>query len=193
VNRICVFCGSYSGARSDYAEAARDLADAFVRENIALVYGGGRVGLMGIVADEVIVRGGQAIGVIPRALLRRELGHPNLTAMRVVDTMHERKAMMAELSDGFIALPGGLGTLEEILEIWTWAQLGMHRKPVGFLNVAGYYSGLFEFLDHAVSESFIRPEMRRAAVVESDPDALLHCFAEYVPPAVEQWIDREET
>ncbi len=193
MNRICVFCGSYSGARAEYAEAARDLADALVREHIALVYGGGRVGLMGVLADEVLGRGGQAIGVIPRALLRREVGHAGVTAMRVVDTMHERKAMMAELSDGFIALPGGLGTLEEIFEIWTWAQLGMHRKPVGFLNVHGYYSQLFEFLDHGVSESFVRPDMRRAVIVESDPDALLRRFAEYVPPAVEQWIDREET
>lgn len=193
MQRICVFCGSYSGSRAEYAEAARDLADALVKENITLVYGGGRVGLMGIVADEVLSRGGQAIGVIPRPLLRRELGHPNLTTMRVVDTMHERKAMMAELSDGFIALPGGLGTLEEIFEIWTWAQLGMHHKPVGFLNVAAYFDSLFAFLDHAAHESFIRPELRRVAIVDSDPAALLRRFSEYVPPNVEQWIEREQT
>ncbi len=193
MNRICVFCGSYSGVRADYAEAARDLADALVRDDITLVYGGGRVGLMGVLADEMLQRGGQVIGVIPRALLRRELGHAGVTAMRVVETMHERKAMMAELSDGFIALPGGLGTLEEILEIWTWVQLGMHRKPVGFLNIAGYYDLLFEFLDHAVKESFVRPEMRRVAIVENEADALLRRIKTFVPPAVEQWIDREET
>lgn len=190
---ITVFCGSYSGARPEYAEAARDLGAALIRNGLGLVYGGGHVGLMGILADEVLRLGGSVTGVIPRPLWRREVGHPGVSDMRIVETMHERKALMADLSDGFIALPGGLGTLEEILEVWTWAQLGMHRKPVGFLDVAGYYSPLLAFLDHAAGESFIRPELRRAAIVDRDPEKLLRRFQTYIPPSVEKWIDREET
>jgi uncharacterized protein (TIGR00730 family) len=193
MQRICVFCGSYSGARPDYAEAARDLADALVHNGLGLVYGGGHVGLMGILADEMLRLHGEVIGVIPRGLWLREVGHARVADMRIVETMHERKALMAELADSFVALPGGLGTLEEIFEIWTWAQLGMHRKPVGFLDVAGYYSPLFTFLDTAVGESFIRPEMRRAVIVDRDPEMLLRRFKSYVPPAVEKWIGREET
>jgi uncharacterized protein (TIGR00730 family) len=193
VKRVCIFCGSYSGVRADYAAAARAMAAALVRNGLELVYGGGRVGLMGIVADEVLGLGGTAIGVIPRALREREVGHEGLTQLHVVETMHERKALMADLADAFVALPGGLGTLEEIFEIWTWAQLGMHEKPCGFLDVAGYYTPLAAFLDHATREGFVRPQMRGAALFDSDPEAMLQRFAAYAPPAVEKWIDRART
>jgi len=193
MQRICVFCGSNPGARDDYASAARELAAALVRENLTLVYGGGSVGLMGIVADEVLRHGGRAVGVIPRPLWQREVGHNALTEVHIVDTMHQRKQMMSDLADAFIALPGGLGTIEEVFEIWTWAQLGMHQKPVGFLNVAGYYTPLMAFLDHAVRERFIREDIRGVAMIEETPDALLQRFADYTPPQVTRWIDREKT
>ena len=185
---ICVFCGSNAGARDDYTNGARDLARTLVREKLTLVYGGGRVGLMGIVADEVLRLGGQAIGVIPRPLWEREVGHTALTEIRIVETMHERKQQMSELADAFIALPGGLGTIEEIFEVWTWAQLGMHAKPVGFLNVADYFTPLMSFLDHAVAERFIRADIRDVAMVEKTAEALLRRFASYTPPKVTQWI-----
>jgi uncharacterized protein (TIGR00730 family) len=190
---ICVFCGSNRGARAEYADAARSVAAALVRHQLTLVYGGGRVGLMGVLADEVLRLGGQVIGVIPRALWDREVGHAGLTEVRIVETMHERKATMADLADGFIALPGGLGTLEEIFEIWTWAQLGMHRKPCGFLDAGGYYAPLMQFLDRAVDEEFIRAETRQVAIVESDPERMLERFRAYEPVAVEKWIHRNET
>jgi len=192
VNRVCVFCGSNRGARQDYVHAARSLAAALVRQRLALVYGGGRVGLMGELADAMLAAGGDVIGVIPRNLLLREVGHAGLYDLRVVETMHERKMLMADLSDAFIALPGGLGTLEEVFEIWTWAQLGIHRKPVGFLDVAGYYRGLMSFLDRGVEEQFIRERHRAMAIVEGDPDVLLQRFRDYDPPVVEKWIDREK-
>jgi len=190
---VCVFCGSNPGAHDDYANAARELAAALVRDGSSLVYGGGSVGLMGILADEVLRLGGRVTGVIPRTLWEREVGHRSLTELHIVETMHQRKRLMADLSDAFIALPGGLGTLEEIFEIWTWAQLGMHEKPVGFLDVRGYYAPLLTFLDRAVEERFVREEIRRIAIVESQPEALLRRFTEYRPPAVAKWIDREET
>jgi len=190
---VCVFCGSNPGAHDDYADAARELAAALVRDGSSLVYGGGSVGLMGILADEVLRLGGRVTGVIPRTLWEREVGHRSLTELHIVETMHQRKRLMADLSDAFIALPGGLGTLEEIFEIWTWAQLGMHEKPVGFLDVRGYYAPLMTFLDGAVEERFVREEIRRIAIVESQPEALLRRFTEYRPPAVAKWIDREET
>jgi len=193
VRRVCVFCGSYSGVRADYAAAARAMAAALVRSGLELVYGGGRVGLMGIVADETLRLGGRVVGVIPQALVDREVGHDGLTEIHVVETMHERKRLMADLADAFVALPGGLGTIEEIFEIWTWAQLGMHQKPCGFLDVAGYYAPLAAFLDHATREGFVRPQMRGTAIFESDPGALLRRFAGYTPPAVEKWIDRART
>ena|SRR5437016_3793807 len=193
MKRICVFCGSNPGSRADYASAARELAAMLVGDGITLVYGGGRVGLMGEVADEVMRLGGSAIGVIPRTLWDREVGHTALTEIRIVDTMHERKAVMADLSDAFIALPGGLGTIEEIFEIWTWAQLGMHTKPIGFLDVAGYYAPLMAFLDHAVNETFIRDEIRRIAIVEESAAALLERFRSYAPPRVLKWIDSRTT
>ena len=163
------------------------------REGIGLVYGGGSVGLMGEVADEVLRAGGEAIGVIPHALWAREVGHRGLTDLRIVETMHERKATMADLSDAFIALPGGLGTLEEIFEIWTWSQLGLHAKPMGFLDVNGFWAPLMEFLDGAVSARFIREQHRDIALVDDDVERLLRRFEEWRPPKVEKWITREET
>lgn len=193
MKRIAVFCGSRPGARPAYAEAARTLAAELVRSGIGVVYGGGGIGLMGIVADEMLARGGEVIGVIPRQLMEREVGHRMVTDLRVVDSMHERKALMAELADAFIALPGGLGTFEEIFEVWTWAQLGVHRKPCGFLDVEGYYSGLMTFVDRGVEEGFIDPRIRRAAVFESDVAAMLDRFRHYEPPEVARWIARSET
>ena len=193
IHRVCVFCGSNSGSDQVYVEAARDLGRLFAREGIALVYGGGSVGLMGELADAVLSSGGEVIGVIPHALWAREVGHRGLTDIRIVDTMHERKAMMADLADAFIALPGGLGTMEEIFEIWTWAQLGLHQKPVGFLDVNGFYAPLMQFLDRAVRERFLRPEHRAIAMLDRDPEALLKKFDTWKPPRVEKWITRDET
>lgn len=193
IHRICVFCGSNAGSDPAYTAAARNLGTLFAREGVALVYGGGSVGLMGEVADSVLAAGGEAIGVIPHALWAREVGHRGLTDIRIVDTMHERKAMMADLADAFIALPGGLGTLEEIFEIWTWAQLGLHAKPVGFLDVNGFYAPLMQFLDRAVRERFLREEHRAIAIIDGDPEALLRKFDGWKPPKVEKWITREET
>jgi uncharacterized protein (TIGR00730 family) len=166
---ICVFCGSAVGVRPDYARAARDLGHALVKEGCTLVYGGGGVGLMGVLADSVLDDGGRIIGVIPRRLATIELAHPRVTQMRVVNDMHSRKALMSELSEGFVALPGGFGTLDELVEAVTWAQLGMHDKPIGLLNVAGFYDPLLEFIDHAVSQSFIR--RRHAGLLAVDDDA----------------------
>jgi uncharacterized protein (TIGR00730 family) len=170
---IAVYCGASFGANPLYADAARALAQVLVGHNIALVYGGGKVGLMGVIADEVLRLGGEATGVIPRSLVEREVGHTGLTRIFVVKDMHERKAMMAELSDGFIAMPGGMGTLEELFEMLTWSQLGIHAKPVGVLNVGGFYDGLVSFLGHLQGEGFVRPEHAGLMMVESTPDALL--------------------
>ena len=193
IRRICVFCGSNAGSEPAYADAARSLGLLFAREGIGLVYGGGSVGLMGEVADSVLSAGGEVIGVIPHALWAREVGHRGLTDLRIVETMHERKAMMADLSDAFIALPGGLGTLEEIFEIWTWAQLGLHAKPLGFLDVNGFYSPLMQFLDRAVRERFLKEPHRAIALVDEDAEGLLRKFDAWRPPRVEKWITREET
>jgi uncharacterized protein (TIGR00730 family) len=193
IRRVCVFCGSSTGSDPTFAEAARELGRLFAREGIALVYGGGSVGLMGEVADAVLSSGGEVIGVIPHALWAREVGHRGLTDLRIVDTMHERKAMMADLSDAFIALPGGLGTLEEIFEVWTWAQLGLHAKPLGFLDVNGFYTPLMDFLDRAVRARFVKEAHRAVAMVARDPEALLRRFENWEPPKVEKWITRDET
>lgn len=193
IHRICIFCGSNPGAGNGYAEAARDLGRLFAREGIGLVYGGGSVGLMGELANAVLSAGGEVIGVIPHALWAREVGHRGLTDIRIVETMHERKALMADLADGFIALPGGLGTLEEIFEVWTWAQLGLHAKPLGFLDVDGFYTPLMEFLDRSMRERFVRAEHRAIAVIERDPMALLKRFDDWRAPRVEKWITRDET
>jgi uncharacterized protein (TIGR00730 family) len=170
---IAVYCGANPGASDVYAEAARALARSMVERGIALVYGGGNVGLMGVIADEVMRLGGEATGVIPKALMEREVGHRGLTRNFVVNDMHERKAMMAALSDGFIAMPGGMGTLEELFEMLTWSQLGIHSKPVGVLNVGGFYDGLVGFIAHQQQEGFVRPQHAALMMVESDPDQLI--------------------
>jgi uncharacterized protein (TIGR00730 family) len=193
IRRICVFCGSNTGSDPLYVDAARGLGQLLAREGVALVYGGGSVGLMGEVADSVLGSGGEVIGVIPHALWAREVGHRGLTDLRIVETMHERKAMMADLADAFIALPGGLGTLEEIFEIWTWAQLGLHSKPLGFLDVNGFYAPLMQFLDRAVRERFLRDQHRAIAIIEPEAETLLKRFDTWQPPRVEKWITREET
>jgi uncharacterized protein (TIGR00730 family) len=173
MNSICVYCGSSPGASAHYADAARDLAGRMVDENIALVYGGGNVGLMGIIADEVLRLGGEATGVIPKALLDMEVGHYELTRLHVVRDMHERKSMMAELSDGFIAMPGGIGTLEELFEALTWSQLGFHDKPIGILNVDGFYNGLISFMQHLVKQKFLKPEHASLLIDAANSEALL--------------------
>jgi len=193
VKRVCVYSGSSAGARPEYTTAAERLASALVGRGIDVVFGGGNVGLMKVVADTALAQGGRAIGVIPEALMAREIGHLDLTELHIVASMHERKAMMEELSDGFIALPGGFGTIEEIVEMATWSQLGLHTKPFGLLDVAGFYEHLAAFFDHAVAEGFIRPQHREMLIVSDDPDALLDAFAVYEPPTVRKWIDRDET
>lgn len=193
MSSLCVYCGSSSGRLDAYAAAARALAGALVERGIRLVYGGASVGIMGAVADEVLRLGGEAVGVIPESLMRKELAHAGLTELHVTPSMHARKTLMAELADGFVALPGGIGTFEEIFEVWTWAQLGFHAKPCGLLNVAGYYDGLVTFLDHAAGEQFVRADQRRMLVVEANPVALLDRFASYSPPALPKWVGRDET
>ena len=173
MRRLCVFCGSSVGARAEYLVAAQTLGRALAERGVGLVYGGARVGLMGAVADAALAAGGQVIGVIPRALEQREIAHTGLSELRVVGSMHERKAVMSDLSDGFVALPGGLGTLEELFEVWTWAELGVHDKPCGALDVAGYYAPLIDFLDHGVREGFIRSAQRARLLVDDDPARLL--------------------
>lgn len=193
MKRICVFAGSSPGVRPAYSEAARKLGTALTSRQLGLVYGGGDIGLMGILADTVLANGGQVVGVIPRPLVRRELAHEGLSELRVVSSMHERKAEMAALAEAFIALPGGLGTLEELLEVWTWAQLGIHRKPCGLLNVDGYYDRLLEFLDHTVGEQFVEPKYRSMMVVEDSPEKLLDRFDSYQSPIVRRWVTDSET
>ncbi len=180
--RLCVFCGSGIGNAGAFLEEVRAVGQLLADEGIGLVYGGARVGLMGVLADAVLARGGEVIGVIPQALVQREIAHPGLTELRVVGNMHERKATMAELADGFVALPGGTGTMEEFFEAWTWGQLGLHGKPCGLLNVAGYYDALLAFIDRAIAAGFLRPHHRAMLVVESDAHALLRRFATYAPP-----------
>jgi uncharacterized protein (TIGR00730 family) len=176
LKRLCVFAGANAGARDDHRTAALALGGELARREIALVYGGASIGLMGAVADAVLRAGGEAIGVIPQALMEREIAHPRLSELRVVDSMHARKALMGELSDAFLALPGGLGTLEELFEVATWRQLGLHAKPIGLLNVRGYYDRLEAVLDHAVAEGFLETEHRRILHVDSDADTLLERF-----------------
>ena len=189
IRRLAVFCGSNPGARPDYVEAARSLGRLLAQRGIGIVYGGSNVGLMAALADAMTDEFGDIIGVIPRMLVEREVANKALTDLRIVDSMHQRKAMMAELADGFIALPGGIGTLEEFFETWTWGQLGMHAKPCGLLNVAGYFDPLLEFLDHAVAERFVRDAHRAMVVVESEPAALLSRFERYEPPRVVKWLN----
>ncbi len=194
IGRICVFCGSRPGARPEYRDLAWRLGERLAERRIGLVYGGASVGLMGAVADAHLSRGGDVIGVIPEALERKELAHPRVADLRVVGSMHERKALMAELADAFIALPGGFGTFEELFEIITWGQLGMHHKPLAVLNVAGFYDGLLGLVDHAVQEGFI-PEGHRGLILSAtDPDELLDLVLGYEPPPpVTKWIRPEQT
>ena len=180
---LAVYCGASHGANPLYTDAARLLAGALVEHNIGLVYGGGKVGLMGVIADEVLRLGGEATGVIPKALVEREVGHAGLTRLFVVKDMHERKAMMAELSEAFIAMPGGMGTLEELFEMLTWAQLGIHAKPVGLLNANGFWDGLVGFVRHQCEEGFVRPEHVGLMRVDADPDALIRSLRAAVLPA----------
>ena len=191
MRRVCVFCGSSPGRSPAYAEAARAMGRTLALRGLGLVYGGGSVGLMGIAADAALAAGGEVDGVIPDVLVRREVGHHGLTRQHVVRSMHERKAKMADLADAFVALPGGMGTLEETAEILTWAQLGLHAKPCGLLDVNGYYAPLIAFFDRAVQDGFLRPEHRAMVLVEREPAALLDRLAAYRPPAVEKWIDRK--
>ena len=193
LRRLCVYCGSKPGHRPDYAEAARALGTRLAEEGVGLVYGGASVGLMGAVAGAVLDGGGEALGVLPHGLAAKEVAHPGLTELFLVHSMHERKALMADLADGFVALPGGLGTLEEIAEVLTWSQLGIHHKPCGLLNVAGYFDGLVTYLDHAEAEGLLRPEHRALLLVAETPEALLARFRAYAPPEVPQWITRRET
>jgi len=193
MKRICVYCGSSSGARQAYIQAARALGVSLVRRGLGLVYGGSHIGLMGALADTVLAEGGEVIGVIPEPMVTREIAHTGLSDLRVVGSMHERKALMADLADAFIALPGGFGTLEEFCEIATWVQLGLHRKPCGLLNVEGYYDGLLAFLNHAVGEGFIRPEYLAVVLTDSKPDVLLEKISSVEAPPLPKLIDRDET
>jgi uncharacterized protein (TIGR00730 family) len=188
VKALCVYCGSNPGYRDVYAAAAEDLGRTLAARGIGLVYGGAAKGLMGRLADAVLAAGGEAQGVIPHTLMKKEIAHPTLTRLHVVNTMHERKARMAELSDGFVALPGGFGTLEEIIEIVTWAQLKFHDKPCGLLNVEGFFTHLLGYLDHAESEGFLKPEHRRMLVVEREPEALIAAFERYRAPNLGKWV-----
>jgi len=193
MKRICVYCGSSPGLLSDYRDAAQTLGHELAARGLGLVYGGASVGVMGAVADAVLEKGGQAIGIIPLALATREVAHSGLDELFVVDSMHERKAKMAELSDGFIALPGGWGTIEEIFEMLTWAQLGFHQKPCGLLNITGYYDHLFAFLEHAIDQRFVREEYRPMIMMEQTAGGLLDRYQTYQAPTVKKWIGPEET
>jgi uncharacterized protein (TIGR00730 family) len=188
MKRIAVYCGSNKGIRPEYAAAAEQLGTLFAREKIELVYGGGMVGLMGAVANAVLKHGGHVIGVIPEKLVIKEVVHEQLPDLRVVKTMHERKALMAELSDGFIALPGGYGTFEEFFEVLAWSQLGWHQKPFGLLNVNGFYRGLLDFLDHTAREGFIRAKHRELVIAEKDAEKLLQRLNRFQPPAEVKWV-----
>jgi len=191
MKKVCVFCGSSQGSRPEYRIAAEQMAVELVRRNIGLVYGGTHVGLMGVLADAVLKAGGEVQGVIPENLMAREVGHKGLTKLHVVRSMHQRKALMADLSDAFVALPGGFGTLEEFCEVVTWAQLGLHAKPCGVLNVMGYYSPLLAMFDHAVQERFLKPENRALVLARESPTELLQALEGWRPIHVEKWLSRE--
>ena len=190
MKRLCVFAGSSAGRQPEYQRIAQDLGRALADRHIGLVYGGARVGLMGIVANAVLASAGQVVGVIPEALVAKEVAHQGLSELRIVGSMHERKAVMAELSDGFIALPGGWGTLEEFFEVLTWGQLGLHQKPCGLLNTRGYFDGLLSFVEHSINEGFVRSEYRAMISVATSAGELLELLATYEPPVVEKWLTR---
>lgn len=193
IGRLCVFCGSSDGTRPQYLEAAEAVGRALARRRIGLVYGGGRRGVMGALADAALLGGGEVIGIIPAPLATKEIAHHGVTELRVVDSMHQRKAMMADLADGFVALPGGFGTYEELFEVITWSQLGIHAKPCGLLNVAGYFDPLIELMDHAMTEGFVRTDHRTMVLLERDIDRLIDHMAAYESPVVEKWITRRQT
>jgi uncharacterized protein (TIGR00730 family) len=190
--RLCVFCGSSTGNRPEYGAAAETLGDILVQRGIELVYGGGKIGLMGILADRVLERGGRVIGVIPESLMAYEVGHRGLTELRIVGSMHERKAMMSDLSDGFIALPGGFGTIEEFCEVVTWSQLGIQSKPCGLLNVESYFDPLLDLFDHAMREEFVHKENRRLVLDDKDPVRLLEKMSEFKPQRIPKWIGKDK-
>ena len=192
MKRLCVFCGSNLGARPAYKQGAKALGEALVKHQIELVYGGGKVGLMGVVADAVLAAGGRVIGVIPQALMEKEVGHAGLTELHVVQSMHERKALMADLSDGFIAMPGGFGTFEEFCEVITWTQLGFHEKPCGLFNIDGFYEPLIVMFDHATTEQFIRPVHRSLVLTAKDPDTLIDLLANYQHKTVQKWTSEKQ-
>ena len=187
---LCVFCGSSPGANGAYAEAARAFGTLLVTNNITLIYGGGKVGLMGQLADSVLKNGGEAIGVIPETLFKKEVAHQNLTKLHVVENMHVRKALMYELSDGFVALPGGTGTLDELFEVFTWIQIGYLSKPIGLLNVNGYFNHLSTFLEHTVAERFVKPEHLTMLLVDDNGESLLHRMHNTNPVSCDKWIDK---
>ena len=191
LQRICVFCGSSRGNKTEYLSAAQAVGQELSHRDLVLVYGGGNIGLMGALADATLTAGGRVIGVIPEALLAKEVGHCGLPDLRVVKTMHERKALMAELSDGFIALPGGFGTFEEFFEVLTWSQLGLHSKPCGVLNLSGFFDPLLELLDHSVREGFVRPAHRELVLVDTDICRLLERMTAFQSLPDHKWIDRE--
>jgi uncharacterized protein (TIGR00730 family) len=190
MRRLCVFCGSSAGNRPEYRAAARRLGELLAGRGVGLVFGAGHIGLMGVLADAVLANGGEAVGVIPQALVDKELAHRGLTALHVVDTMHQRKALMADLADGFAALPGGYGTADEFFEVLTWAQLGLHARPTGLLNVAGFFDPLLAWVDQCVREGFLRPEHRDSLLVAGDPEELLEMLLHSRPaPQTPKWID----
>jgi uncharacterized protein (TIGR00730 family) len=192
LSSICVFCGSNAGAQPAYVATAEAVGRGLAERGVRLVYGGGKVGMMGAVADAARSAGGEVIGVMPQAIVDREIAHTGLDDLRVVGSMHERKALMAELSDAFIALPGGVGTLEELFEVYTWAQLGIHEKPIGLLDVAGYYRPLVAFLDHSVHERFVRPSTRDLLAVAEDLDGLFAALEAWRPPTEHKWMDLDQ-
>jgi len=191
MKRICVFCGSSAGSKPEYRACAQQLGAELTRRKIGLVYGGGNFCLMGAIADSVLEACGEAIGVIPEHLMSREIGHNRLTKLHIVRSMHERKALMSDLSDAFIALPGGFGTLEEFCEVLTWSQLGLHAKPCGIVNVLGYYTPLLAMLDHAVQERFLKPQNRALVLARDKPAELLQALEDWRPVHVEKWLDRD--
>jgi len=192
IRRLCIYCGSSSGHDAVYVAGARAMINAMAARGVGLVYGGGGIGVMGAAADAMLAAGGDVIGIIPKSLATKEVAHAGLTELHITQSMHERKQRMADYSDGFIALPGGIGTLEELFEIWTWAQLGFHAKPCAVLNVNGYFDGLIRFVDHAVAEGFLKSDHRAMLIVETDPDKLLDRLEAYQAPEVTQWVTQKE-
>lgn len=193
LHTVCIFCAAGDGRNPVYVKQALEMGRYLAESGRRIVYGGGRTGLMGALAEGALAAGGEIVGIMPKHLVDHEVAHTGLTELRVVASMHERKALLAELSDGFLAMPGGLGTLEELFEIWTWGQLGLHRKPYGVLNVNGYFTPLLQFLDHAVAEQFVRPEYRALLVVDSEPSALIARMEGMEPPPLPRWVQRETT